>query len=360
MRSSCLNFQRFVNGVHRRYVACRLIERTGLGLLGGSVAGLVLLPLAIWADKPALPLVCLALGCGAGIGMLWGIFRRPSRLDSAIQADRQLGLNDLLGTALSIESSQQLQRVAGHAWTAAVLAIADDQCGRFTPRSILLSRVSARTWSMIGLSAAGVLVVALFFGAAADSRAAPNRAETFNSTTTPAISSDEIDRPLIAMTPAALPAAAEHDDPDNRSLGQSTPQRPGERIPQPTAPDAESSRANESAAPGTGSGSSQTHKEPTAATPELPREYPHEPVPDRSGTTVTAATASGDAGQPDGTGTVRKINSGGVTGNASQAHLTPPWKTNAWPADVRRARSAIDAGQVPPAYQEMVRRYFER
>src|ERR1700722_9529269 len=102
MRSPGPRFLRFVNSVHRRYVMWRLLERTALGLVAGSMAGLGLLPLALWADRPAFPFVSGTLCFGAGIGLLWGILRRPTRLDSAMEADRQLDLKDLLGTALSL------------------------------------------------------------------------------------------------------------------------------------------------------------------------------------------------------------------------------------------------------------------
>jgi multisubunit Na+/H+ antiporter MnhB subunit len=353
------NFLRFINAVHRRYVVWRLLERTGLGLLGGSIVGLGLLPLVLWADKSPLPFVSAMLSFGSGLGVLWGALRRPTRLDSAMQADQQLGLKDLLGTALSLQTADP------EPWGAAVLAVANARCEQLKQRAVLLNRISARAWGGIGLSAAGALTLALFFGAATDSRAAATRSEASAPTTNPAASpSDDADRPLIAMASAAPAAAPEHDDPDGRSMGQSTPSRPDERNQPPSAQGADSlPRASNSAAPGTGSGFSQTKKQTTAATPPHSADNPREPSPEHVGADVAIknSATSGGSAQPDGRQTPGAVNPGGVVTNAPHAaRLTPPWKTDAWPADVQRAHAALDAGQVPPAYQEMVRRYFER
>ncbi len=350
-------FLRFIDAVHRRHLLWRLLERTGIGLFGGSIVGLVLLPLVLWTDKPALPVVSATLCFGAGIGAFWGIFRRPTRLDSAMQADRQLGLQDLLGSALSLMKTEG-------PWAAAVLAIADARCRQLKPRSILLSRVSARAWGGIGLSAAAVLALSLFFSSPANSRAAATASgASAGAKNQLAPAADEADRPLIALAPAVPPAAAEHDDPDGRSLGQTTPPRPGERGQPPSAQNADSSRhANSTASPGMGSGASQTDKHATATTPPHPQDNSHGPSAEHARAEVTTKTdGGGGPGQADRAMGTGAADPGGVVSNAVQGpRLTPPWKTDAWPLDVQRADAALDAGQISPAYQEMVRRYFER
>jgi len=357
MRGVSANFLKFINAVHRRYVVLRLLERTGLGLLAGSVTALALLPLVLWANKPALPLVSGTLCFGAGLGLLWGIFRRPTRLNSAMQADQQLGLKDLLLTALSLESTDP------EPWAAAVLTITNARCEQLKPRSVLLSRISARAWGGIGLSAAGALTLALFFGSPPDSRAATMRSGASTpATNLPAAQADDADRPLISMAPAGPSAAPEHDDPDGRSIGHSTPPGLGERNQSPSQQDANSSSsAKSTASPGTGSGSSQTNKQSPAATPPHSQDSAREPGPEHSGAAMKTSEASGGSGQPDGRQTPGASHPGGTVSNPSHGpRLIPPWKTDAWPADVQRAHSALDAGQVPPAYQEMVRRYFDR
>src|SRR4051794_28609040 len=117
---------RFLRAVHRRHVLLRLTERAGLGTLAGAAAAVVLLALAIWKAWPVGGTVALAaVGVGTLLGLLWGVIRRPRPLAAAVEADRQLGLHDLLGTALVMR--RQLNG-ADDPWAAAVLAVAEDRC----------------------------------------------------------------------------------------------------------------------------------------------------------------------------------------------------------------------------------------
>jgi hypothetical protein len=359
MPSRAASFDHFVNAVHRRFVTWRMLERTGLGLLGGSVSGLALLPLALWTGLATLPFVCATLSIGAALGMLWGALRRPTRLESAMQADRQLDLKDLLGTAWLLKSADS------GPWAAAVVSTANARCATLTPRSVLLNRLGARAWAGIGLSAAAAIAPAMFFGLATDSRAdATGSGAAIPATTTPT-SVELTDRPLIAMAPAAPTAAAEHDDPDGNSAGTSTAAQPGDRQQPAPVPDADVSPANDSASPGTGGGSSQTRKPTTVAVPPRAADGTHERDTGRplTGAANNEHPAGGSGDASDVAQLSGMASAGGTVGNAPRAwepRLTPPWKSDAWPADVKRAHAAIESGQVPPAYQEMVRQYFDR
>jgi hypothetical protein len=362
MAVSTPEFLRFVKAVHRRYVVCRSLERTGVGLLAGSVAALVLLPFVLWADRPPLPLVSAALALGPGIGLLWGIFRQPSRLESAMRADRQLDLEDLLGTALTLDSPNP------GPWGAAVLSLANARCERLKPRDVLLRRISARAWSGIGLSATAALALGLFFGSPADSDAsAPHSKASVPATNLSTLPNDESDRPLIAMAPGAPGAAAEHEDPEDRSLGRSTPPQTGDLNPPLPAQSDPSLHKNSGTSPGSGGGSSQTKKDKDPAASQIP--HPEDAAgepraePAAASAPTNASGTSGGSALPDGSKTSREANPAGTVTNAARGpnpRPTPPWKADAWAADVQRAHAALDAGQVPAAYQEMVRRYFDR
>ncbi|MDB5300045.1 MAG: hypothetical protein JWO87_1708, partial [Phycisphaerales bacterium] len=49
---------------------------------------------------------------------------------------------------------------------------------------------------------------------------------------------------------------------------------------------------------------------------------------------------------------------GTVAGLTPSTNSAPPWKSANWPTDVDRARRALDAGQIPAAYRDLVRTYF--
>jgi hypothetical protein len=54
-----------------------------------------------------------------------------------------------------------------------------------------------------------------------------------------------------------------------------------------------------------------------------------------------------------------KAAAGDVVG-ASPSSFLPPWKSDHWAIDVQQARRAVEQGQVPAQYQDIIRVYFER
>src|SRR5438132_1056766 len=92
----------FLRRLHRRWIIWRAIEHAGVGLLGGCVVALLLGAVLLFRGEPALTLAAGLPLFGAAVGLTIGLIRRPSILDAAVEADRQLRLADLLGTALSI------------------------------------------------------------------------------------------------------------------------------------------------------------------------------------------------------------------------------------------------------------------
>src|SRR5690349_5671815 len=131
MPATGASFHSFVRAVHRRFVFLHTLEGTGIGVLCGCAAALPLVLILLWRSQPELPLALSALGLGAWAGLMWGVTRRPTRLEAAMEADRQLGLADLLGTA---------RMVAGRdadPWVGAVLAEADARCRQLAPAAVI-------------------------------------------------------------------------------------------------------------------------------------------------------------------------------------------------------------------------------
>src|SRR3712207_358729 len=111
---------RFLRAVHRRHVVLRLLECAGGGLLAACAAGGVLVALLLWQGRPALAPAVWTLGLGCALGVGWGVVRRPGALQAAMEADRQLRLAGLLGTALLLRQKTQ------DPWAASVLAVAEE------------------------------------------------------------------------------------------------------------------------------------------------------------------------------------------------------------------------------------------
>ncbi|MGB7157634.1 MAG: hypothetical protein WBD40_06185, partial [Tepidisphaeraceae bacterium] len=101
MTSQTNDFDRFLRAVHRRWVVLRAAESVGISVLIGSALALLVLPILLWRDEPAMPLVLATIVIAAMCGLVAGVIRRPDVMSAATEADRQLGLADLLSTALA-------------------------------------------------------------------------------------------------------------------------------------------------------------------------------------------------------------------------------------------------------------------
>src|SRR5256885_10798940 len=127
MANAAAHLETFLRAVHRRLVLVRALERAGFGALAGCAAGALLIPPLLWRAQPALAPVGALLALGTAAGLLWGVVRRPSALVAAMEADRQLGLQDLLSTAASVGPGRE------NPWELTVVALADQQCIRHSP-----------------------------------------------------------------------------------------------------------------------------------------------------------------------------------------------------------------------------------
>ena len=148
-------FQRFVRQIHRRFVLIRSLEHLGFCIWISCGIALPLLALLLWRGQSVIPLLRImgSLSVLAAIAMT--VHHRPILFDAAAEADRQLGWDDLLTTAM------QLGRIPDDAMGGSVLAMADARCGRITPAAVILKRYGARVWGGIVLSLAAAITVSL-------------------------------------------------------------------------------------------------------------------------------------------------------------------------------------------------------
>jgi hypothetical protein len=156
----------FLAAVRRRIVLIRLAESLAISLAAASVAGVIFV-LLFWArGEPVGNSIAGILILGAICGIIWGIARRPSELQAAIEADRQLNLQDLLGTVLLIGRSESNPQ-----WRDAIFAMAENRCRRLRPSELVIRRLGLRTWGSAGLSTALLLTLGLLTAHPADLQA---------------------------------------------------------------------------------------------------------------------------------------------------------------------------------------------
>jgi hypothetical protein len=147
--------EQFVDAVHRRLLMLRILEQAGLAIVLASALAVPLLAIAISQSLATLPIL---LFCGAFallVAIALVIHRWPTRLQAAIEADRQLRFDDLLVTALNPAAN------ADPDFTAMLHRIADRQCANHSPSEILLRRFGFRIWGGIALAVSLAVVLAV-------------------------------------------------------------------------------------------------------------------------------------------------------------------------------------------------------
>jgi hypothetical protein len=347
VRSGHREFERFIRRVRRRFLMLRLLERTGLGILVACAAALPLLLIAIWRGLPAMPLASAMLVAGALAGLLWGILTRPGDLEAATEADRQLDWADLLASALSVAAR------GDDPWARAVGSMANSRCRQASPATIVLNRLGARAWGGIGLATAlvvavGVLPTSSTFApaqnktglSAGDALLNPNTGEPVGRafarparTTLAQPEPEDVMKGRFGQDPTA---SADSDSPNRHASADN--HSPGQNLA-----DAKSQ----------GAGAGRTDIKNSGELP-APRQGSDAASSDAKGTSSASGIGkSNPSAQGQGA-------TSGVASDDATRNSVPPWRSSGWAQDVQRADDALNSGQIPDAYRDVVRGYFER
>lgn len=128
---------KFVGAVRRRIAVARGLESLAIAIGAGAGLGVVLMPIAWWCGESGMQLAWGMPAIGLVCGIVWGVTRLPTRLEAAVEADRQLGLDDLLGTIESLG-------VGGKSgWGDALLNYAEQRCKWARASDVKVKRVGA-------------------------------------------------------------------------------------------------------------------------------------------------------------------------------------------------------------------------
>ena len=349
---------RFVTALHRRLVVIRVLECAGLGALAGCAVAAALIPVLLWRDRPALPPSLGLLLIGAASGLAWGFVCRPTRLHAAAEADRQLGLADLFGTALTVAPrSRESDRDADAApWLETVQALADAASRAHAPSEVILHRLHARAWGGIALAALLVLSLAALVENQPTADASARRVADGTPTRNP-------QSPELANTPEASSRAARATHapsasggpvtgPDRDDTGRTTHENSdGAPAEIPASPGGQNATSGDN---GAGGGNAKANRPAVAA-----------PLPAAADAVARSSSDQGVAGGGAGAVSVARPSAdhaapGSSGGASTPSPATPPWRSPAWPADVARANAAVEGGRVPAAHRDLVRQYFSR
>jgi hypothetical protein len=326
------HFERFLKAVHRRAVAVRLAESAGIGLIVASGLAIVLLAIFIAMGRDGWALSLILLPAGALAGLVGGFWRLPTLTATAIRADRQLRLHDLLSTAI-------VMRDASDPWAALVIKRADESARSLRAGDVILRRLSPRAWGGIGICAAVVGVMSLF-NALPDSARATDQNEPATISEKPAGSRDQIHRGASVWT---APGQTEASSPSHRQL----------------IPDQQGIAANGTASGAAGRGASPGAGEQSAETPQAPAFEPAEGSGSQGqpGTQAGTANPSGSAPGESSPGSSISTNSNAkVTGEESSPSANPVGPDTA--SALEGPVMPVPMSAVPDAYRDVVRHYF--
>jgi hypothetical protein len=338
-----MSVERFIRAVHRRMVLLRAVERLGLCALAACAACLILMPILIWRGQATTPLVAAALGAGLLAGLAWGVVSRPTQLAAAIEADRQLGFSDLLGTAWLLRQNGTVDPVEQM-----VLAMATARCRAASPSTVVLNRLGVRSWGGIALAGALVGGLGLLGSGGSNAEARVQAPRTWQEIEAAQDQADAAHRITTPDLRRAKPGNGSDDDD-----ASSTPQTHTEDSTTAAATNSASENGAGGANDGTGAGAGHSASKTATQTPQ------HPITGGASNATHTGATGNGGGGASvdsgHGSGT-----SGASAGAGGTRRAAPVWRGQTWATDQQTARQALRSGQVPEAYRDLVREYFER
>ncbi len=326
--------------VHRRLLALHTLECIGLTIALGCLPALLLVPILLWQRQPALTPILLVLSLSALAGTLRGWLTRPTLLAAALEADRQLKLSDLLGTALALRSS-----TSPDPWRSTIMALADSRCRTLSPSMLILHRLGVRAWGGVGLL---VLLVLTLAGIPSLPVCSANvtGTPTFLSPRESAIARNlDLQPPTFSSNTTVARILPDH------PRGVSSDSQPSDTTAAASASSGASSTSSSAADPsGGGLGFGRTSAAPT------PQKRPSAAAPASPPSTTGGNIAGGTNGVA--TNAAAGNNGSASAGSSSRNANAPPWSTDHWPADRAAALDAIHHGAIPDAYRDLVRSYF--
>jgi hypothetical protein len=284
------------------------------------------------------------MGIGAAAGLLSGFIRRPTLMEAAGEADRQLDLADLFSTAWSVRQHRD------DPWAGAVLTTADARATSLSPATVFVNRLGGRAWGGIGLAAALVFALALVPTAATESRAGST---SRSSSATALLPTESAQQPAGAASNNQRRFLSQPDPQDEPSNRRGTTEEESSDTQSPVESDDAAHLPSTSADPtGRGTGASQS---------KPPPRDDHPPTPD---TTTTEHHLAGEASAGAGEQTHDSEGSSpGPSGTSAGAGRSiqppPPWQSDHWPGDAREALRQAQQGHVPDRYHDVLRGYFD-
>jgi len=365
MQESYAHLDRFLTAVYRRLMVVRGLERVGICLALGCGGTLPLVVILLWRRQSALAVGLVTSIISVAAGLILAISRNPSRLDAAMEVDKQLRWADLLSTAWTIRRNAA---TSTNPWETTVLTMAEAQCATASPRTVLMHRWGSRAWGGVGLASALVLSL-VFLTTITDPTQADHKERQFLN----------LQQHIFDSKITSLPGSPDWTDTANRhrlrtSDMSDSPESPNSsdfaalqaKIDNPYSVDPDGTHKKSD-------GTVSEHGGPGAAiTPMPPKQLTIPPnldpghVASDSQPSFNANDAHPFGGVSIGANklpshqtTDQSTGMSGMSDISSQTNVTP-WKNDTWRQDSQRATDAIQSGRIPDQYHELIKKYFDK
>jgi hypothetical protein len=162
----------FIRRLRWRLGIVRITECAAVGCAVAAALGFIVVPMLWWRGQDGIIPILALLSLGIIGGIICGFGTRPTELQTAAEADRQLNLHDLLATILTMNSANFPNSFRNADWLATVAAMGEIRCANLRPRDVIAHRLGLRAWSGMGLLSALVLVCSLLATGPGNSNAA--------------------------------------------------------------------------------------------------------------------------------------------------------------------------------------------
>jgi hypothetical protein len=316
------------------------LERIAKCIGPACIAAVVIAAISLWVGKPSIVASIAIIAVGAGIGAIWAAKAKRPALCSATYVDDRLKLKDLLATAWALRNSN-------NPWEQSIVAQAEAACRAIRSADALPPMTGGRVWSAIGLGTALAISLGMIAPMTKQSSQVAGGFDTL--ATDSAIVPNVVASQMQQSRPAGDGSLNEISD---RPSGDS-PAADDEKTASSNSPANGSTSGNSS---GTGAGIGHTTM-PIQLT-QTPQRSDGASIHSSKGT-PSGGTPSGGSGTASSlSGTPAPVQFG--TSSPTTTTVTPPWQTPAWPAAQSSALQSVQSGSIDPAYQSIVRDYFNR
>jgi len=319
----------------RRWWQYRAAEAFGEALFIGAVLGLVVVPLMAWQGEPSWPVAGVMLMLASLVGGIIALQRKPTLLQAAIKADGQWKLDDLLATAITIDSCES-QTTLDPSMRHMVIATAAAELAARSRDPLILNRFGPRAWSAVGLSTALLFSVTAICSHPLVLKAADRRAFSLKSNREPASPDIDFQHPDSTLSARTAPeeVSENRDVADARSVNSASANQSGDFIPGAATDGAKNSSSDDAIVAGA----------------------EHDPD--------STARQSGDTAAGSGRASAASVSDATAGGVVTQIKPPPPrpapWKSDRWETHRAAAMNSLAHDPPPAIYRDLIRDYFSR